>query len=67
MTLGVCNQRIYALYDNVQRAEKVEIPSSDIKFEKNGNSNYLRDSERIFKLITDEYLKDISKLRGGEK
>lgn len=63
--LDTCSQRICTKYDDVQYVEKTWIPSSE--FEKNGNSNYLRDSKRIFKLITYEYEKRISKLRGGEK
>lgn len=69
MLSDVHNRRIHTYYDVInhisQYVEKTEIPSSE--FEKNGDSSYLRDSKRIFKLITDEYLKDISKLRGGEK
>ena len=63
--LDLHNGRIDTKYDNIQYIEKTWIPSSE--FEKNGNSSYLRDSERIFKLITYEYQKYISKLRGGEK
>lgn len=62
--LDVCNEGICTKNDDLQRVEKAGSPSSE--FEKNGNSHYLNDSERIFKLISDEYLKDISKLRGGE-
>jgi hypothetical protein len=62
---NVYNEEMYTRHDDLQNVEKAGIPSSE--FEKNGKSNYLRDSGRVFKLISDEYLKDFSKLRGGEK
>lgn len=60
----VYNEGMSTRCDDIQYVEKAWISSS--KFEKNGNSNYLKDDESIFKLIA-EYLKDRLLLRGGEK
>ncbi len=69
LILDTYSQRIHMWHDTSNYILQYigKIPSSNIKRKNEDSINSFRDGWRIFGLITDEYLKDISKLRGGEK